>query len=191
MCPLLADFPRLSSRSGCTIPDIATSPPEGGPAKTNNRKENMKLRVVILITAFCVIAGYSDAQSSSTGSSSAPYTEGAVWDITMVKTKPGLDDDYLKSIAQTFKGVMEEQKKQGIIMDYKVLLGDSADRNDFNILLMIEYKNMAAFDGLRERTDPIMSKVMGSEDAQRQLAVKRLDVREILGNKTMREVTLK
>ena len=61
----------------------------------------MKLRVVILITAFCVIAGYSDAQSSSTGSSSAPYTEGAVWDITMVKTKPGLDDDYLKSIAQT------------------------------------------------------------------------------------------
>jgi len=151
----------------------------------------MKLRVVILITAFCVIAGYSVAQSSSAGSSRAPYTEGAVWDITMVKTKPGLDDDYLKSIAQTFKGVMEEQKKQGIIMDYKVLLGDSADRNDFNILLMIEYKNMAAFDGLRERTDPIMSKVMGSEDAQRQLAVKRLDVREILGNKTMREVTLK
>ena len=36
-----------------------------------------------------------------------------------------------------------------------------------------------------------MSKVMGSEDAQRQLAVKRLDVREILGTKTMREVTLK
>ena len=67
----------------------------------------------------------------------------------------------------------------------------AADRNDFNILLMIEYKNMAAFDGLRERTDPIMSKIMGSEDAQRQLAVKRLDVREILGNKTMREVTLK
>jgi hypothetical protein len=32
---------------------------------------------------------------------------------------------------------------------------------------------------------------MGSEDAQRQMAVKRLDVREILGNKTMREVTLK
>jgi len=149
----------------------------------------MKFRVVTLITAFCVIAGYAGAQSS--GSSSAPYTEGPVWDITMVKTKPGLDDEYLKSIAQTFKGVMEEQKKQGIVMDYKVLLGDAADRNDFNVLLMVEFKNMAAFDGLREKTDPIMSKVMGSEDAQRQMAVKRLDVREILGNKTMREVTLK
>ncbi|HKR53074.1 MAG TPA: hypothetical protein VJR93_01910 [Chthoniobacterales bacterium] len=151
----------------------------------------MKLRFVILITAFCVIAGYSGGQSSSSGSSGAPYTEGPVWDITMVKTKPGMDDDYLKSIAQTYKGAMEEQKKQGIIMDYKVLLGDAADRNDFNILLMVEYKNMAAFDGLREKTDPIFSKIVGGEDAQRQLSVKRLDVREILGTKTMREVTLK
>jgi hypothetical protein len=162
------------------------------PRKTDNRKENMKLRVVILITAFCVIAGYSGAQSPSTSSGDgAPYTEGSVWELTLVKTKPGLDDDYLRGIAKTFKGVMDEQKKQGLIMDYKVLLGDAADRNDFNILLMVEYKNMAAFDGLREKTDPIMSKVMGSEDAQRQLAVKRLDVREILGTKTMREVTLK
>jgi hypothetical protein len=151
----------------------------------------MKYKVLVIAVSLVASASFVRAQAKSAGSSSAPYTEGAVWEITMVKTKPGLDDDYLKSIAQTFKGVMEEQKKQGIIVDYKVLLGDSADRNDFNILLMVEYKNMAAFDGLREKTDPIMSKVMGSEDAQRQLAVKRLDVREILGSKTMREVTLK
>jgi hypothetical protein len=73
---------------------------------------------------------------------------------------------------------MEEEKKQGLIMDYKVLIGDSSNREDFNILLMVEYKNIAAFDGLREKTDPIMAKVLGSQDAQRQLAVKRLDVRE-------------
>jgi hypothetical protein len=73
---------------------------------------------------------------------------------------------------------MEEEKKQGLIMDYKVLIGDSSNREDFNILLMVEYKNIAAFDGLREKTDPIIAKVLGSQDAQRQLAVKRLDVRE-------------
>jgi len=56
---------------------------------------------------------------------------------------------------------------------------------------MVEYKNMAAFDGLHEKTEPILAKVMGGQDAQRQLAVKRLDVREILGTKTMREVILK
>jgi len=151
----------------------------------------MKLRIVILITAFCVVAGYSGAQSPSSGSSGAPYTEGPVWDITMVKTKPGMGDDYLKGLGQTLKGAMEEQKKQSIIMDYKVLLGDASGRDDFNILIMVEYKNMAAFDGLREKTDPIMAKVIGNQDTQRQMSVKRLDIREILGTKTMREVTLK
>ena len=157
----------------------------------------MKLRVGILITVSCVAASFARAQS--TGSSSpataaatgVPYSEHSVWDITLVKTKAGMDDDYLRSIAQTVKGTMEEEKKQGLIMDYKELIGDSANREDFNILLMVEYKNMAAFDGLREKTDPIMAKVLGSQDAQRQLAVKRLDVREILGTKTMREVILK
>ena len=157
----------------------------------------MKLKVAILITTFCVIAGFASAQSSSpsaastTSATGAPYTEQSVWDITLVKTKAGLSDDYLRGLAQTLKGTMEEEKKQGVIMDYKVLLGEASNREDFNILIMVEYKNMAAFDGLREKTEPIMAKVVGGQDAQRQLAVKRLDVREILGTKTMREVMLK
>jgi hypothetical protein len=55
----------------------------------------------------------------------------------------------------------------------------------------VEYPNMAAFDGLRDKMDPIVEKVMGSEDQRRTTAVKRLDIREILGTKTMREITLK
>ena len=157
------------------------------------------MKCSLLITALTSLAllPFARAQSpspsapSTTAATGAPYTEHSVWNITLVKTKAGLDDDYLRSIAQTFKGTMEEEKKQGLIMDYKVLIGDASDRNDFNILLMVEFKNMAAFDGLREKTEPIMAKVMGGQDAQRQLAVKRLDVREILGTKTMREVMLK
>ena len=56
---------------------------------------------------------------------------------------------------------------------------------------MVEYPNMAAFDGLREKTEPIFDKIIGNEDQQRQLAVKRLEIREIMGGKTMREITLK
>jgi hypothetical protein len=39
--------------------------------------------------------------------------------------------------------------------------------------------------------DPVVEKVMGTEEQRRETAVKRLDVREILGTKTMREITLK
>ena len=182
-CPIIGDAEQTTWLSHDRTQQTTT--------KVRKETDTMKYKALLITTTLVASATFAHAQGMSSGSSSAPYTEGTVWNITMVKTKPGLDDDYLKGIAQTFKGVIEEEKKQGLVMDYKVLLGDASDRNDFNILLMIEFKNMAAFDGLREKTDAIMTKVMGGEDAQRQLAVKRLDVREILGTKTMREVTLK
>lgn len=123
--------------------------------------------------------------------SDAPYTEGSVWQITMVKTKPGMTDDYLKGIAKTFKGELEEAKKQNLIMDYKVLIGEAATPQDFDILLMVESANMAALDNSREKFDPIANKIGGSVEQQRATSTKRLDIREIMGSKLLREVTLK
>lgn len=125
------------------------------------------------------------------GGSTAPYTEGPVWTLTMIKTKTGLSDEYLKQITGTVKPVYDEEKKQKIILDYKILMGDAADPHDFDILILVQYPNWAAFDNLRDKMDPIVDKVMGSADQQRETAVKRLDIREILGTKTMREITLK
>ena len=102
-----------------------------------------------------------------------------------------MSDDYLKNLAGAYKTTSEEAKKQGVIMDYKILLGDASNKDDFDIMLMVQYKNMAAFDGLREKTDPIARKLIGTQDVMRQASVKRMEVREIMGTKLMREVTLK
>jgi hypothetical protein len=77
------------------------------------------------------------------------------------------------------------------ITDYKILVGDASTPQDYDILLMIQYPNMAALNNSREKTDPIASKMIGSDDQQRQMAVKRLEIPYIMGDKTMREVTLK
>ena len=42
-----------------------------------------------------------------------------------------------------------------------------------------------------DKMDPIVEKVMGTEQQRLESATKRLDIREILGTKTMREITLK
>jgi hypothetical protein len=133
----------------------------------------------------------STSTTSTTSATVAPYTEGTVWAVTMVKTKPGMTDDYIKGLAKTYKAAMEEEKKANLVVSYKILLGDSSNEADYNMLLMVEYKNMAAFDGLRDKMEPIAQKVLGSEDERRQAAVKRLEIREILGNKVLREITLK
>ena len=131
------------------------------------------------------------ANSSTKAAASAPYTEGPVWTLTFIKTKSGLDDEYFKQISQTVKPVYDAAKAEKIILDYKVLNGNAIGEHDANIIIMVEYQNMAAFDGLREKMEPIMTKAMGSDDQRKDLAVKRLDIREILGTKTMREITLK
>ena len=109
----------------------------------------------------------------------------------MVKTKYGMSDDYLKGLARTFKGTLDEAKKQNLILDYKILLGDAANPQDFDIMLMTSSKNMAALDNAREKFDPIARKIEGNPDEQRATATKRLEIREIVGGKLMREITLK
>jgi hypothetical protein len=151
--------------------------------------------IIIAATAgavsICSAQNSASAAVTTASQSTAPYTEGAVWQITMVKTKPGMGDDYLKALAKIFKSTNDEAKKQGIITDYKILIGDAATQQDYDMLLMIQYPNMAALDGLRDKIDPIGAKMIGNDDQQRQLAVKRLEIREIMGDKTMREITLK
>jgi hypothetical protein len=154
------------------------------------KKITTVLSIMVALAGMCTAQTTSPAAKPTLGST-APYTEGPVWVLTMIKTKAGLSDEYFKQISGTVKPVYEEEKKQKIILDYKILEGDAMGSQDFNVLILVEYANMAALDGLRDKMDPILARVMGSEDQRRDLAVKRLDIREILGTKTMREITLK
>ena len=148
-------------------------------------KITKKLQIVALAALSLGITSVCVAQSD------APYTEGPIWNITMVKTKTGMTDEYLKELAKTLKASLEEAKKQNLVLDYKILLGNPATPQDFNILIMVESKNMAAQDNTREKFDPIARKVVGTTDQQQAIQVKRLDIREIMGTKLMREITLK
>src|SRR5499433_4326797 len=140
-------------------------------------KITKSIQIVALAALWLGIASLCVAQSD------APYTEGPVWNVTMVKTKTGMTDEYLKELAKTLKGTLEEAKKQNLVLDYKILLGNPATPQDFNILIMVESKNMAAQDNTREKFDPIARKVVGTTDQQLAIQVKRLDIREIMGTK--------
>jgi len=123
--------------------------------------------------------------------SAMSYVEGSIWVLTFVKIKPGLTEDYFTSISASLKPIYEEEKKQKMILDYKILSADAADDRDFNVIIMVEYPNQAALEGSRERVQPILDKIVGPDEARRAMATKRSDVREILASKTMREIWLK
>ena len=80
-------------------------------------------KLLILTCSVAVSVCFSEVVRAQ---SDAPYTEGPVWNVTMVKAKPGMGDEYLNGLAKTFKGTLEEAKKQNLILDYKILLGNAA-----------------------------------------------------------------
>jgi hypothetical protein len=120
-----------------------------------------------------------------------PYSEGTVSSLSFVRTRPGLTNDYLKNLAANWRKVCEEAKKEGLILSYKVYLGTAANKDDWDVMLQLEYKNMAAMDGMDEKFEAIYAKIMGPQDKQREGSLKRNDLREILGEKIVREVILK
>ena len=120
-----------------------------------------------------------------------PYKEGSIWAVTFVKVKPGMFDTYIKDLSANRRPLMEQAKKEGLILQEKMLAGESGGREDFDLILMVEYKNWAAFDGLNDRFRTLAQKIVGSEDKQTQMMIKRTDVREIVGTKNMQEISYK
>ena len=120
------------------------------------------------------------------------YTEGPVWRVQLIRVKPTQMDAYLTSLRQSTKPLIEEQKRQGLIMDYKVFLKETKNNpEDWDICVAIEYKNHAAMDGLAAKGEAIRDKILGGKAQGQQLTEKRAEIREIISSELLQEIILK
>jgi hypothetical protein len=120
------------------------------------------------------------------------YTEGPVWRVSLVRVKPPHMDEYLTSLRQSTKPFVDEEKRQGLIVDYKIFLKETLhDPEDWNICLAVEYKNHAAMDGLDAKVEAIRDKVLGGKQPAQQLAEKRQEYRETISSELLDEIFLK
>jgi hypothetical protein len=120
------------------------------------------------------------------------YTDGPVWRIQLIRVKPTKMDAYLTSLRQSTKPIIEEQKKQGMITDYKVFLKTTKNSpEDWDICVAIQYKNWAALDGQAAKSEAIRDKVMGGKQPMLDLNDKRAEIREIISSELLQEIVLK
>ena len=146
-------------------------------------KKNARYLSILLLFAVYV--------SANCFAQELPYETGSVWDLSFIKTKDGKDLDYLKDLSKNWKAIMEEAKKEGLILSYKIISATAVNRDDWDLLLMTEFKNYAVFDGMDEKFYALAAKVMGSEEEMDDLMVNLADMREILGSKLGQEIFLK
>ena len=120
------------------------------------------------------------------------YTEGPVWRVQLIRVKPTKMDAYLTSLRQSTKPLIEEQKKQGLITDYKVFLKQTKNNpEDWDIAVAIQYKNWAALDGLTAKGESVRDKIMGGKAQAQDIADKRAEIREIISSELLQEIMLK
>jgi hypothetical protein len=143
-----------------------------------------RLLVVALTASLLLLAITAYAQVRRT------YRPGSVWTVAFIKMKPGMETAYLNYIATDWKKEQEALKKDGQTLSYKVLTSEPHNPGDFNIMLMTEYKDLATMEANDKKADDLAQKVVGNDETQMAGYRKRLEIREVLGDRLAREMVL-
>jgi hypothetical protein len=147
----------------------------------------MKIRILTLLIAVIMIL----VCSFSSQAQSRSYTRGHVWTVSMIKTMPGMTDDYLTSLKSTIKAMDDAAVKQGLLISYKILLGQDANQSDWDVMILQEYADANAVNGNQDKWDAIQQSAVGDANALKQIMTTRTNMREIMGTKTMSEIAYK
>ena len=140
------------------------------------------------LAALCVLAVCAPAAEAQ----SRPYTEGPVVDISYIRVKPGMFDKYMEWLSTGWKRNVEAQKKAGVILDYAVFRSPKQSEDDWNMVLAVTYRNMAALDSLRDRSEPVAVRALGMNSEQiAQANNERGAIRDQLGSRLLRQLILK
>lgn len=147
--------------------------------KNKTRILTGSLIVLILTLSIVVVAQVS-----------RPYRNGSVWSVAYIQMKPGMETAYLNYIATEWKRNQEALKKDGQIISYKVMTTETHGRDDWNIMLMTEYKDLATREANEAKEDALAQQVIGNDEKQMQGYRDRLQIREVLEVRTAREIVL-
>ena len=119
------------------------------------------------------------------------WNDGPVINVASIRTVDGHFDDYMHWLATVYKKQQEAAKKAGIITAYRVIVIEARGPNDPDILLVTEFKNWAALDGLGGKLDKISAQTQGSVEKAAQSQAERAKIRTVLGSRTQQEALLK
>ena len=144
-----------------------------------------RLHASLLCLLLAVVAVPASAQER-------PYTDGPVIIVSAVKVVDGQFENYMAFLNGTWRQAMQASKDAGIVSDFHVYSAQAHNPNEADLYLVTTYPNMAAFDDIDAKMDPIMAKVTKMNYKQADEASgKRTPMRTLLGSEMLRELVFK
>lgn len=145
------------------------------------------IKKIILISLFTLTALFAQAGETWTVGES-------VYQISTIDLEPNVDPQYLNQMKKTWGNNMEVLLADGLIEEYHIFRSINQYDGDFDLLLMIKYKNLAILDSnpknnkkWDEATEKARKVISG--DQTNQITGTFPKMRTILDQKLMREIT--
>ncbi len=117
----------------------------------------------------------------------------AVWTVTTVKVDPNMGNAYLEGLQKTWVSGNKLAKELGHIEDWKIMRSGLPESGDFNLLLMVKYKNAEMAAPNEARYNEFMQKYTEKQsDEVTEFSQKNYPgMREITGEYRFRRIILK
>jgi hypothetical protein len=119
-----------------------------------------------------------------------PTHPGTVWELSFIHVKPGMGSAYEKYLASDWKKMQEALKASGITLSYKVIAAEPHSPTDWDLMLMVEYKDLASLEANEDKADALLQKIVGGDEKTMQGYKERSEIREVLGTRLAREIIL-
>lgn len=107
-------------------------------------------RVLVVFSVVFVIGVLSGTTFAQLRFGTDFTTSDEVWSITHVKVKSNMIPDYLEGIQKTWLSANEVAKELGQIEEYAIYSSILTDGGDYNLTLVIKFKDLAQYDAGRK-----------------------------------------
>jgi hypothetical protein len=120
------------------------------------------------------------------------FTLGPISRIILIDIKPGRASEFWTDLRRTVRPLFDEYKKQGLIEDYAVNLKNTTEGpQDWDVALILTFRNWAALDTFATRGDSVSMSYYGSYGKRSAAGRQRSDFGTTVGSFLVRNVTLK
>lgn len=139
--------------------------------------------VELTILAGLLFAGLAAAQDHTRN-----WTNGNVVVVTHVTTHPGMFNAYINDLNNVWRKFMEEQKKDGSVVDYGMYANSFGRDGEPDLILTVTYKDWAAFNLGPDYFEEVSKRIAGGPEDMRVKAVDRESLRTIGSNFVLQEI---
>jgi hypothetical protein len=138
----------------------------------------------LLIAVLCLIPAMAMAQEH--------YKAGSYWAVTAVDTHDGQFEAYVEDLDGLWRKQMDMLMKDGKVLSYKMFSNVNARHGEPDLWLMVEWKSAAdMLDTPYEYWEEKTKALSGSMEASRKKSMKRGEIRTIMSDTMLREITFK